>query len=362
MRPNLRVPIVLAAALALAVSVISAQQPSIFSPGGTLPVLDAYLEPLRQQAGIPGMSAAVLSDQQLIWEKGYGFQNVATRERATADTPYLVGDMSETLAAVLLLQCVEQRRVGIDEPFARYGLSTPEPEATLRGLLSHAAPSSSKDPFLYSPERFDTLTGLMEWCAPQPYRKSVAHRLLNHLAMRDSVPGTDLMDTGFVLPDGQFDPEDIARYRAVLARIAVPYKVTGRTKVDRSDIPLVPMSASGGLVSTIRDLAKFDAALDLRELLADETLAVAWTPAADRSGVASPMGLGWFVQYYRGERVVWHFGSVANGYSSLILKLPEKKITFILLANSDGLSAPFQLSAGDVTRSVFATLFLRLTT
>ena len=106
-----RTPLVVTAALLLAAGILSGQQ-SVFTPGGTLPLLDAYLEPLRQQAGIPGMSAAVLSDGELVWEKGYGFQNIATRERPTADTPYLVGDMSSTLAAVLLLQCVEQRRAG----------------------------------------------------------------------------------------------------------------------------------------------------------------------------------------------------------------------------------------------------------
>ena len=37
-------------------------------------------------------------------------------------------------------------------------------------------------------------------------------------------------------------------------------------------------------------------------------------------------------------------------------------MTFILLANSDGLSATFQLPAGNVTKSLFATLFLRLVT
>ncbi|HXT28052.1 MAG TPA: serine hydrolase, partial [Vicinamibacterales bacterium] len=61
---------------------LKAQQPSI-TPGGILPVLDTYLESLRQQAGIPGMSAAVLKDGAIIWEKGYGFANLATRERAT---------------------------------------------------------------------------------------------------------------------------------------------------------------------------------------------------------------------------------------------------------------------------------------
>jgi hypothetical protein len=58
--------------------------------------------------------------------------------------------------------------------------------------------------------------------------------------------------------------------------------------------------------------------------------------------------------------VVWHFGNVPNAYSSLIIKLPERGITFILLANSDGLTAPFDMTQGDVTRSLFASLFLKL--
>jgi CubicO group peptidase (beta-lactamase class C family) len=364
MRSRWWMPLVLFAAIAIVVAgtVTHAQQRSIFTPGGSLPLLDAYLDPLRQQAGIPGMSAAVVSEGQIIWERGYGFQNLATRERATPDTPYLVGDMSSTLAAVLLLQCVEQRRISLDDPFARYHLGAPEPEATLRGLLSHAAPPNAKGPFEYNPERYGTLTALMEWCAPQPYRKSVSHRILEHLAMRDSVPGTDLLDPNLELPEGLFADDDLDRYRAVLQKLAVPYKVTGRTRTERSDIPFTPMSASGGLVSTVRDLSLLDKALDQGDLLLPETIAAAWTPAGERGGTVSPMGLGWFVQTYRGERVVWHFGNLPNAYSSLILKLPNRNVTFILLANSDGLSGPFQLQEGDVTRSVFAALFLRLTT
>jgi len=306
------------------------------------------------------MSAAVVREGVPVWEKGYGFQNVAARLRATPDTPYLVGDVSQTLAAVLLLQCVEQRRLGLDEPFKRDGLDVPESNATLRQILSYAPPEPAKEPFVYSPERFAQLTAVMEWCAPQPYRKSVAHRILERLAMKDSVPGTDLQDPAFPLPEHLFDPEDLDRYRQVLAKLAVPYKVDGKGRAERNDLPGMPMDAAGGLVSTVRDLARLDKALDDRILLADDTLAAAWSPAAERGGVASPMGLGWFVQSYKGERVVWHFGYVQNAYSSLILKVPSRNLTFILLANGDGLSAPFQLQSGDVTRSPFATLFLRL--
>jgi CubicO group peptidase (beta-lactamase class C family) len=354
----------LAAILVSAIALPSGQQRSLLTPGGTISVLESYLEPLRQQSGIPGMSAAVLKDGVVVWEKGYGFQNVATRLRATPDTPYLVGDVSETLAAVLLLQCVEQRRMDLDEPFERFGLSAPGRDATLRQLLSHAAPEGARESFAFSPERYALLTPAMEWCAPQPYRKSVAHRILNRLAMRDSVPGTDLQDKDLELPEGLFDEDDLDRYRRVLDRLAVPYKVDGRGRAERSDLAPAGINAAGGLVSTVRDLAKFDAALDPSlesgQILLPETLALAWSSTAGRDGTPTPMGLGWFVQGYRGQRIVWHFGYVQNAYSSLVIKLPERGLTFILLANSDGLSAPFQLQSGDVTKSLFASLFLRL--
>jgi CubicO group peptidase (beta-lactamase class C family) len=338
------------------------QHPSVLTPAGTLPALESYLEALRQQSGIPGMSAAVVREGVIIWEKGYGFQDVAARLRATPDTPYLVGDMSETLAAVLLLQCVEQRRLTLDEPFQRHEIAGVDSSATLRQILGHTPPEPTSVPFAYNPDRYAQLTAAMEWCAPQPYRKSIAHRLLNRLAMKDSVPGTDLQAPDFILQEGLFEAKEVDDYRRVLARLAVPYKVDGKGRAERNDLPGVPITSTGGLVSTVRDLARFDSAIDSVEapLLTEETLAVAWSPAAERSGLTSPMGLGWFVQTYKGERLVWHFGYVQNGYSSLILKVPARKLTFILLANGDGLSAPFQLQAGDVTRSLFATLFLRL--
>ena len=56
----------------------------------------------------------------------------------------------------------------------------------------------------------------------------------------------------------------------------------------------------------------------------------------------------------------WQFGLTQGAYSSLMLKLPAKHLTLILLANSDGLSAPFGLQEGDVTASLFARAFLRL--
>ena len=337
----------------------SAQQ---FNRFEVFSVLDTYLEALRQQAGIPGMSAAVVKDGVILWERGYGFQDLTSRVRATPDTPYLAGDVSATVAAVLLLQCVEQRRLELDSQVRQYGVSFTDGEVTLRELLSHTSTESFGGTFQYNPERYTQLTTVMEHCAPQSYRKSVAHRVLNRLAMKDSVPGTDLLDPDFELPEDLFEEGDTERYRRVLARMAVPYKVDSRGRADRTQLAPTTLTSAGGLVTTVRDLAQLQFALDSFLLLEEETLGAAWTNATNRRGAPVPMGLGWFVQSHRGQRVVWHFGYTPNAYSSLVVKVPAQNLTFILMANSDRLSAPFQLPQGDVTRSLFATLFLRLFT
>jgi CubicO group peptidase (beta-lactamase class C family) len=322
--------------------------------------LESYLESLRAQTGIPGMSAALVQDGQIVWERGFGFQNQEARVRATPDTPYPIAGLSETIASVLVLQCVEERRLSIDDPIRRYGGTVPEQSATLRQVLSHTS-AGAGEVFRYDPERYSQLTPVVETCLPQPYRKSVAVNVLERLAMKDSVPGRDLIDPT-VLTERLFATEILERYQHVLERIAIPYKVDSKKRATRTDLAPEGINAATGLVTTVRDFARFDAAIDEAVLLKEETLGVAWSPDTTDFRTVLPTGLGWFVQTYRGEPVIWHFGMITNGYSSLVVKLPSRHLTFILFANSDGLSSTFRLDAGDVTRSLFATLFLRIYT
>jgi CubicO group peptidase (beta-lactamase class C family) len=350
-----------AIALIVLASLISANaQQSGYAAIVATPPLETYLELLRQQAGIPGLSAAIVQNGEVAWERGFGFQNLENRARATPDTPYLVGDLSSTMAATLLLQCVEQRHLDLDAPVRGYNVTVAESDASLRQLLSHSSAANPGEGFRYDPDRFGLLSAAVEFCAPQPYQKSVAHRILERLAMKDSVPGREFQ-TALAFQEGLFDSAALERYARILERLAVPYRVDKNRRAVRGELPAeTRLTASTGVVSTVRDLARFDAALDAAILLRPETLAVAWTNASNRERMPHPMGLGWFVQKYGDEPVVWHFGLLPNAYSSLIVKLPARNLTLILLANSDGLSAPFQLASGDVTRSLFATLFLRL--
>src|SRR2546430_12114993 len=125
---------------------LSGQQPPLLPPGASFQVLETYLESMRGQVGIPGMSAAVVFDESIIWEKGFGYQNLASRIPATPDTPYVVDNLTETVAAVLVLQCVGQRRLRLAEPIQRFRLSPPRSDATPRPLVRSRAPRRAAAP------------------------------------------------------------------------------------------------------------------------------------------------------------------------------------------------------------------------
>ncbi len=316
-----------------------------------------YLDSLRRQAGIPGLSVAIRQDDRVVWEAGFGYQDLEAQIPATPDTPYHVIGLTQTFTAGMVLKCVERGLLDLDEPMRTFMPSFPEPEAQIHHVLSHTSGHPPGESFNYSLGRFSTLDSVVEGCTHQTYRLALA-RVLDSLAMRDSVPGEDVEDAS-VVPSGSFDRRALSRYADILSRLAKPYAVS-RGRATPSSYPSHEINASTGLISTVRDLAKYDAGIDESDVLDPETLELAWTNARANDGRVLPHGLGWFVQMYSGEKVVWQFGEWKRACSALILKVPDRHLTLILLANSDGLTAPFDLSEGDVTNSLFARTFLGL--
>ncbi len=319
-----------------------------------------YLESLRVQAGIPGLAAAIVGPTDILWEGGFGFQDLEHALPMRSDTPVHLDGLTQVFTAATLLRCAEEGRLSIDQPIGAFVANTPEPGATIRDLLSHT--SDGGVTFNYRPERLDVLAEPVQECTQEFYRQTAAH-LLERLSMINSVPGVDVL--GFTAPqDGAPTDAERQRFAGVLGRLATPYVVDAQRRATPSQYPSTRLTASQGLVSSVRDYAQFDLALKSGVLLLPESLAAAWQPRVDGAGRALPHGLGWFVRIFNGELVVWQFGSGGDqgGASSLVITLPARGITLILLANSTGLVKSFPLASGDVTTSPFGRAFLTLFT
>jgi CubicO group peptidase (beta-lactamase class C family) len=320
--------------------------------------LGDYLESLRVQAGIPGLAAAVVGPDGVVWERAFGRQDLERAIATTPDTPFHLDGLTQLFTAAVVLRCVEEGRLSLDDRIARFSPDNSEANATIRQLLTHTAGASGSLAFAYRLDRLDPLKLAIRSCTGDSFRETLAN-LLDRLAMRDSVPGADVVNLA-PPAEGIPDGPTARRYAGVLSRLATPYAVDARGQASPSSRSSVPLSPAGGLISTVRDIAQFDLALKTGVLLRAATLADAWRPPVGSNGQTLPHGIGWFVQSYNGETIVWQFGVNENASSSLVVTVPARGFTLILLANSDGLVKPFGLAAGDVTASPFARLFLGL--
>jgi CubicO group peptidase (beta-lactamase class C family) len=314
-----------------------------------------YLDALRLQAGIPGLAATLVGLTDVTWEQAFGQQDIERNVAARTDTPFQLDGLTEMVVASLALRCAESGWLRLDDRVGTFDPTSPDASATLRQLMTHTTDGPDGLRFSYRPDRLAPLAAAVSSCTDSSFRSGVAG-LLDRMAMADSVPGSDVAS---IAPgSGEFDASALDRYGRVLGRLAVPYAVNASGRPSPSRYTATTLTPSSGLIATARDLAKFDLALKQYVVLRPETLALARTPPVDRNGQRLPHGLGWFVQTYNGESIVWQFGVADNASSSMIVTVPGRGLTLILVANSSGLARPFSLDAGDLTVSPFARLFL----
>lgn len=304
--------------------------------GNRVRSFEGEADAIRNSLHIPGMSAVILQNQQILWTGGFGYADLEKKVPATPDTLYSIASVTKTFGSTLLMQLVEKGEVALDEPIAKYPPSRyadpiKDERVQIRHILSHTSQGTPGEQFSYNGNIYDAITGVIEKKTGAPFRDVLTREILDPLQMTESVPGHNVIN----------NPELARRYAPALARFATPYTLYGNGEIIRDNYPTKDIGASAGLLSTVRDLAKYDVAIDRHVLLQSKTLQLAWTPFVSNAGKPLPYGLGWFVGDYRGERLVWHSGNWGHGFSALYLKVPAKNLSMILLANNEALSDPF---------------------
>jgi CubicO group peptidase (beta-lactamase class C family) len=315
-----------------------------------------YLESLRTQAGIPGLAAAIVGPEKVFWEGLFGQADVERNFPIRFYTSFQLDDTTQTIVASLALRCASDGLLSLDDPVAKFAPASPDAGATIGQLLTHTTAGPGGLSFSYRPERLAPVAAAIASCKGSTFRSAMA-ALLDQMVMVDSVPGLDVV--AVTPPAEGFTAPALQHYAGALDNLAKPYAVEGRGRATPSSYVASTLTPASGLISSLRDLEYFDLALK-QGYLRPEWQALAFTPPNDAAGQPLPHAYGWFVQGYNGERIAWHFGVSDNASSSMVISVPRRGLTLILLANSSGLARPLALSAGDVAVSPFARLFLSI--
>ncbi|HEX9167084.1 MAG TPA: serine hydrolase [Gemmatimonadales bacterium] len=327
-----------------------------------LELLRAWLDAQRAYDHMPGLSAAIVHDQQVIWSGGMGVTDLARNTPATDQTIYSICSISKLFTSVAVMQQRDAGKLRLDDPATKFlpwlTIRQTAPEygpATIEGMLTHASglPRESDHPYWTGPDfRFPTREQIIERIGNQetlypaetffqysnlgmallgeivattsgrPYPDYVAANILRPLGMSSTAPE---------MPDPAREPR-LARGYGSLTRQGVrepvaPFQARG-------------IAAAAGYSSTAQDLATF-ARWQFRLLGSKggtEVLAMNTLREMHRIHWAGPeptdtWGLGFVVWRDKGTTFVGHDGS-CPGYRSALLLQPKDKVATVFLTNA----------------------------
>ncbi|HEX7878773.1 MAG TPA: serine hydrolase domain-containing protein [Candidatus Eisenbacteria bacterium] len=338
----------LACLVVLTMGGCSSADPDVPPPARTLAEFEVQLDDLRAELAIPGMSAIVMRHDTVVWEGALGVADIASGLPVTSTTVFHLASLTKTFASTIVLQLVDQRLVDLDDPITDYGLSLPgQGIIRVRHLLSHTSEGIPGENFHYNGDRYALLDQVIGRTTGESFARRLMERIITPLALEHTAPNP-FNPTAFAESGGDAP--------TFIARMATGYGIDDRRRPVAVPYPAL-FSSAAGLVSTAREVARYSTALDSGQFLSAATRALAYTPARGAGNRLLPYGLGWFISTVSGHTLVWHYG-YWTGNSSLIIKEPDRGLTFVVLTNSDQLSAPFNLGAGDLMSSTVAQVFI----
>ncbi|HMM34400.1 MAG TPA: serine hydrolase domain-containing protein, partial [Thermoanaerobaculia bacterium] len=322
-------------------------------PAAPAQEIDALLAKAIPADG-PGVAAIAVKDGKTVFRKAYGMANLELGVPLSPDSVFRLGSITKQFTAVAVLMLAEEGKLSLSDPITKYlpGYPTQGHTISVEHLLTHTSGIRSytglpgymtgpkirtdlttaelvevfaKEPMDFAPgaewrynnSGYVLLGAILEKVSGKPYGELLAERIFRPLGMKSTRVG----DEG-----------------PILARRAAGYTRDGEAVANAPFLSMTQPHAAGALVSTVDDLALWDAALSTEKLVKKESLEKAWTPAVTRDGRPTRYGYGFGVSTLRGARSIEHGGGI-NGFSTYAVRLPGEKVYVAVLANSDAPAA-----------------------
>jgi CubicO group peptidase (beta-lactamase class C family) len=323
-------------------------------PPASIVRIEAAIDAYMAANHVPGLSVALVIDGRPGWSRGFGLADVENAVPATASTAYRSASIGKTMTATAAMRLVEAGKLDLDADIRRYCPAFPVKPwtITVRHLLSHQsgirhyggprdreeqastvhyadvvdAMAPFKDDALlfqpgtrfgYSTYGYDVLGCVLQGAAGAPFLDVMRTQVWQRAEMRatrDDDPAAliDRRAAGYVLVDGA---------------------VRNAPHVDMSN-----RMPAGGYLTTVDDLARFEAAVLDGTLIQPATLQRMLAPSVLADGTPVPYGIGWGIELEPWHDDTWAFhGGSSPGASGMVALMPRHRFAVAILSNLEDL-------------------------
>jgi len=318
------------------------------------PTGDAVAKIVRsemEKQHIPGLALLVSRKGVPIREEGFGLANVELNVLVSPKTIFQSGSICKQFTATAVMLLVEEGKIGLDDPLAKYFDSGPSwwKDVTIRELLSHTAGFTDypKDFDLRKDYTEDELLKIVAGVPPAyPPGTSWAYSNLGYVTLGILIHRVSGQYFGDFLQERVFKPLGMSTTRIISEADIIPNRAAGyvlakgQLKNQEWVSPSANSTADGSLYFTILDLAKWDAALYTEKVLKESSKREMWTVAPLKDGKPNPdsYGFGWVLDSRGGHRLVGH-GGRWQGFTTHIARYLDDELTIVILTNQGNCDA-----------------------
>ncbi|HKI70146.1 MAG TPA: serine hydrolase domain-containing protein [Verrucomicrobiae bacterium] len=294
---------------------------------------------------IPGVALAIIQNGRRVKTGAYGYSNLELKTRVTPDTVFEIGSITKQFTAACIMILAQEGKLSVDAPISRYLTNTPPSwsKITVRNLLTHtsgiknytgldgfeltrhltqaqfiekigALPLDFQpgDKYAYCNTGFNLLGYIIENVSGENYWDFLRKRILQPLGMSATTSRNP---------------------RIIIPNRAEGYEQTKSGTLVNRDYDLTDLFSAGSIVSTVGDLARWDAALNTDRILSESSKQEMWTPTKLNDGSIHQYGFAWMLSPLEGHRRISHTGET-SGFNASFARFPADRLTVIVLCNA----------------------------
>jgi len=308
--------------------------------------VDDYIKARLDDFHLPGLSLLVIKDGKIVKAQGYGLASVEGKVPADAATVFKIGSVSKQFFATAIMLLVQDGRLTLTDPVGKYIKGAPAAWApiTIRHLLTHTAGLVRESPG-FNPAKDQPDADVIAAAFSVPLRFAPGEKweysntgyyvLAEIIRIVTGAPWSEYLHNKLFVPSG-LDTTLPTNTTRSFANLAAGY--TGNDNGRKAN-PWFPLRPSGAFLSTVLDLAKWDAVLDSNRILSEAARRQMWSPVSLNGGQSAPYGFGWHVNTVNGKRRVRHGGGLP-GFAAEYMKYLDDRVTVIVLTNGDDVDLP----------------------
>lgn len=329
-------------------------------------LIEVWLDAQKDYEKLPGISVAVVKDQEVMWSGGFGMANIENKVKADANTICSICSISKLFTSVAIMKLYDQGKLRLDDKVSdllpwfdleqQYKDSGP---ITVRSLMTHSSglPRESNHPYWTGPDfpfpsTKEVIAGLKEQETLYPASTYFQYSNLGLTLLGEIVAEVSGQSFDDYVQQNILEPLGLENTRTDLPEakygkeLAIGYSAMTR-QGNRNKVNLFQangIKAAAGFSSNVLDLSKFASwVFRLRDTTTAEILMPATLRNMQRVHWMNPdwgttWGLGFVVRKGpNGNTWVGHGGS-CPGYRSLLQLNLKTKMAYAIMINAGGTS------------------------